>query len=159
MDFSKLSQNDKWAVYGSVAAFLGGVVSNWGGLFWLAVVASVAMVAVVLQPQLMKGTSLPGSKGSLMAALGIGSLAAGVIEMLRFINYFLNTLGRFSTLAFIVALVGAAVMAWAGWNELKAEGGTWRFGSAAPASGSSSAPSAPAAPTSDTEPPAPPPPA
>jgi hypothetical protein len=152
MDFSKLDQNEKLAIYGSVAVFLAGIISNWGGLFWLAVLAALGMAAVVLLPQLSPSTSLPGSKGTLMATLGIVALAAGVIEILRYVEYFLNTLGRFSTIAFIIALVGAVVMAYAGWMELQKEGGKWVFGAsakpaAAPtASGGAAAPSEAAAP-------------
>lgn len=138
MDFSKLSQNEKLALYGAIAVFLGGVISNWGGLFWLAVLAAVTVAAVLFLP----GLAL-GSKGTLLATLGIVALGAGLIELLRFLEYFFRTLTDFQTIAFIVALVGAAVMAYAGWMELQREGGKWQFGSA-------TAPTAPPA-----EPPAP----
>ncbi len=40
----------------------------------------------------------------------------------------METLGSFGTLLFLVALVGSAVMAWAGWQALQSEGGKWQFG-------------------------------
>jgi hypothetical protein len=148
MDFSKLSQNEKLALYGAIAVFLGGVISNWGGLFWLAVLAAVTVGALLFLP----GLAL-GSKGTVLATLGIVALGAGVIELLRFLEYFFRTLTDFQTIAFIVALVGAAIMAYAGWMELQKEGGKWQFGSAtAPAAPPAAPPAEPAAPAA--EPPA-----
>jgi hypothetical protein len=133
MDFSKLDQNEKMAFGGAVVVFLAGIISNWGGLFWLAVLAALGMAAVILLPQVSPSTTLPGSKGTLMATLGFVAVGTGVIELLRYIGYFLDTLGRLSTIAFGVALAGAVVMALAGWRELQKEGGKWRFGMAGPA--------------------------
>ncbi len=75
MDISKLGQNEKLAVFGSAAVILAGLISNWGGLLFLSILAAFGMLVVVFLPQFSTGTTLPGSKGSLMAALGI--LAAG----------------------------------------------------------------------------------
>lgn len=130
MDFNKLDSNDKMAAIGAVIVFLAGLISNWGGLFWLAVLAAIGMAAVLFLPQLSPSTSLPGSKGTLMATLGFVALGAGVIELLRYLQYVFSYIGAFNTLVFIVALVGAAMMAWAGWQALQAEGGKWQFGAA-----------------------------
>jgi len=151
MDFSKLDQNEKTALGAAVVVFVFGVISNWGGLFWLAVLAALGMAAVILLPQFSPGTSLPGSKGTLMATLGIVALASGAIEILRYIGYFLDTLGRFSTIAFAIAVAGAVVMTLAGWRELQKEGGKWTFGApakTAPAT-APAAPSEPAAPADE----------
>jgi hypothetical protein len=129
MDLSGLSQNQKLALYGAIVVFLTGIISNWGGLLWLAVLAAMGVAVVVLLPGMSPTTSLPGSRGSLLAALGILALAAAVIELLRWLGYTFDTLGRFSTLLFLASLAGSAVMAWAGWSELQAEGGKWVFGS------------------------------
>lgn len=146
MDFSKLDQNEKLAVYGAIVVFLAGLISTWGGLLWLAILAAIGMAAVVILPQLAKGTSLPGSKGTLMAALGLVALGAGLIEVLRYLGYIGSTLGSLNTIAFIVAVIGAGVMAYAGWQELQKEGGTWEFGSrTAPASAPAASPSPPPA--------------
>ncbi len=157
MDFAKLDQNEKLAIGGAAAVFLFGIISNWGGLFWLGVLAAVGMAAVVLLPQLSPSTSLPGSKGTLMATLGFVAAGAGAIELLRYIGYFLDTLGRFSTIAFALALAGAVVMALAGWRELQGEGGKFNFGMAgstpaSPAAADASAAAAPAAPAAEVAP-------
>lgn len=138
MDLSKLDQNEKLALYGAIAVFLAGLISFWGGLLWIAILAAIGMVAVIFLPR----TSVPGSRGTLMAALGLVALGAGLIEVLRYAGFIGSTLGSLGTIAFIVAVIGAAVMAYAGWQELKTEGGKWEFGSrTAPAS----APAAPGA--------------
>jgi len=145
MDFSKLDQNEKLAIYGAIAVFLAGLISNWGGLFWLALLAAIGVALVVFLPQLSKGTALPGSKGSLMAALGLVALGAGLIEVLRYVGYIGSSFGSLSTIMFIVAVIGAGVMAYAGWQELQKEGGKWQFGTGGPAAASAPAGSPPPA--------------
>ncbi|MBA2263458.1 MAG: hypothetical protein H0W10_02220 [Chloroflexi bacterium] len=149
MDFSKLDQNEKLAVYGASAVVLAGLISTWGGLLWLAILAAVGMLAVVLLPQISNGTSLPGSQGTLMAALGFVALGAGLIEVLRYLGFIGSTLGSLNTIAFIVAVIGAAIMAYAGWREIQMEGGKWVFGRRA---GAASAP-APASRAESANPP------
>jgi hypothetical protein len=143
MDLSKLDQNDKLALYAAIVVFLAGLISNWGGLLWLSVLAAVGVAVVLFLPQFAPNTSLPGSRGTLLAALGIVAAGAAVIELLRWIEYTFETIGSFSTLLFLVTLIAAAVMAWAGWQALQREGGTWQFGTAqstpAPAAAADSA--------------------
>jgi hypothetical protein len=134
---SKLSANEKIAVYSAVVLILAGVISNWGGLLWLSILAGIAVVAVLFLPQFSPATKLPGSKGSLLVALGGIAAAGAVIEILRYISYFLDTLGDYQTLLFAVALIAAVVLLWTGWKEFQAEGGKFQMGnSAAPAAGS-----------------------
>ena len=59
MDLSKLGQHEKLALYSAIVVFLTGLISNWGGLLWLAVLAAIGVVVVVLLPQLSPSTSLP----------------------------------------------------------------------------------------------------
>jgi hypothetical protein len=129
MDLSKLGQHEKLALYSAIVLFLTGLISNWGGLLWLAVLAALGVAVVVLLPQLSPSTSLPGSRGTLLAALGIVAAGSALIELLRWLGYTLDTLGRLSTLLFLVSLIASFVMAWAGWSELQREGGKWVFGS------------------------------
>ncbi len=164
MDFSKLDQNEKMALYAAIVVFLAGLISNWGGLLWLSVLAALGVAVVVFLPQFAPNTSLPGSRGTLLATLGIVAVGAAVIELLRWIEYTINTLGSFGTLLFLVTLIAAAVMAWAGWQALQREGGKWQFGmaqsSAAPAAPADSAAAPPPAePPAAAPPPAAPPPA
>ena len=126
MDFSKLDQNERMATFGAIAVLLAGLISSWGGLLFLAILAAIGMLVVVFLPQFSPQTTLPGSRGSLMAALGIVAAGAALITLLQWMSV-LSFFG-FSAIMFIVALIGALVMAWAGWQELQAEGGRWRFG-------------------------------
>jgi hypothetical protein len=150
MDLSKVNGNERLALFGAIAVFFGGIISNWGGLFWLAVLAAVGVAVVVFLPQFAPGTSLPGSKGTLLAGLGIVAIVAGVIELLRFLGYYFANIADLDVIAFTVALVGALVMAYGGWMELQKEGGKWQFrsigGSSSAAAPAATAPPAAAAP-------------
>ena len=152
MDLSKLSASEKLAVYGAIATVIGGVVAassypgHWG-VTWLAAILGLAMLAVVFLPLLSPDTKLPGREGSLMVI--IGGVAA-LIMALVFLTTIAFTFEGFdlSSALFLVALAGALVMGWAGWQAFQAEGGKFDIGMA----GASSVPPVPMVP-----PPAPPP--
>lgn len=139
MDFTKLDQSEKLAVYGSAAVILAGLISNWGGLLFLSILAAIGMLVVVFLPQVSSGTSLPGSKGTLMAVLGLVAAAGAVIAALQSLDTLGALLGLLSTIVFLLAVIGSLVMAWAGWQELQREGGRWQFGTS---HGSASSPEA-----------------
>ena len=146
MDFSKLSSNEKLAAIGAVAAIVGALLSfGGGGTFTL--LTGVAMLIILFLPQFSPNTTLPGSKGSLMVI--VGGLAA-LIMALVFLTTIAFTFEGFdlSSALFLVALAGALVMGWAGWQAFQAEGGKFDIGMA----GASSVPPVPMVP-----PPAPPP--
>ena len=160
MDFSKLTQNEKLATYGSVAVIVGALVGlGAAGLGFIAVLAAIGMLAVIFLPQLSPSTNLPGSRGSLMLVLGA---VAAVILVLGFLSV-LSALGALlqfafiSTLFYLIAVVGGVVMAWAGWNEFQGEGGKFQIGTASSGTASTSAAAAP--PPATAEPPAQEPPA
>jgi hypothetical protein len=163
MDFSKLSQNEKLAVYGSAAVIIGGLVGYSYGLTVLAVLAAIVMLGVVLLPQLSPSTRLPGSRGTLMLLAGG---VAGVILVLAVLLYIGTVFTAFDVrdLFFLIAVVGGVLMAWVGWQEFQAEGGKFQLGSAstpaAPPASTGGEPEAPATTPSATpsEPAAPPPP-
>jgi hypothetical protein len=144
MDFSKLSQNDKLAMYGAAAVIVGGLVGyGAGGFGILAVAAAVGMLVVVFLPQLSPSTNLPGSKGSLMAALGgIAAvvLVLGLLSLLTALGFMLS-FAPIATIFYLIAVGGGVLMAWAGWQEFQREGGKWQFGTGA-AAGSGTAGSA-----------------
>jgi hypothetical protein len=133
MNFSILSSNEKLAVYGSIAVIIGILIASGGflgfGLGFLALIAAIAMLVIVFLPQMSGGTSLPGSKGTLMFAAGIIAAAVLVITLIQFLGFIGSFLGSLNGIFFLIAVVGSLVMAWAGWGELQTEGGTFRFGS------------------------------
>lgn len=162
MDFSKLGQNEKLAVYGSIAVIIGGIVGVSYGLTVLAVLAAIGMLAIVFLPQFSAGTNLPGSRGSLMLVAGA---VAGVILVLALILYVGIVFVAFGVrdLFFLIAVAGGILMAWAGWQEFQGEGGKFQIGSpaggAAPAQRPSSVPPPAATAQSSQSPAAAPPPA
>ncbi len=148
MDFSKLTQNEKLAVYGSAGVIVGGLVGYSYGMTVLAVLAAIAMLVIVLLPQFSPGTNLPGSRGSLMLAAGG---VAGVVLLLALILYVGTIFVAFDArdLFFLIAVAGGALMAWAGWREFQTEGGKFQVGTSGAA-----APPADNAPQADSAPPA-----
>ena len=154
MDFSKLSQNEKLAVYGAAAVIVGGLVGYSYGVTVLAVLAAIALLAVVLLPQLSAGTKLPGSRGSLMLLTGG---VAGVVLVLAFVLYIGTIFTAFNIrdLFFLIAVAGGVVAAWAGWQEFQREGGKFQIGTAAAASAPPAAAAPPAAPAEPAQAPPP----
>jgi hypothetical protein len=123
MDLSKLSSNDKLAMYGSIVVVVAGIVSAWGGAVWISVLAAIGMLAVLFLPQLAPNVTLPGSKGSLMVVLGGAAAAFALLGGLVLLGYIGLFLGALNTILYLVTLVGALVMGWAGWQAFQAEGG------------------------------------
>lgn len=155
MDLSKLSQHEKLAAVGAAALVLGGVIAAGSyrsySLGWIGVLAGLAMLFVVLQPQIAAGMNLPGSRSSLMLVAGA---IGGVVMALAFLTLIGFTFSGFTIidLLWLIAVAGAAVMAWAAWQAFQADGGTFRIGSAASGSAATTDADAPG-----DEPAAPPP--
>lgn len=131
MNFSRLSANEKLAVYGAIAAIVGVLIASFlSGLTWFALIAGFGMLAVLFLPQLAPGTQLPGSKGSLMFLLGLIGGAAAVLALLSVVTQ----LGAYlefwpmQTLFLLIAAAGGLVMAWTGWQAFQAEGGKFQLG-------------------------------
>jgi hypothetical protein len=155
MDFSKLSSNEKLAVYGAAAAIIGSVLSFsgiGGGGFGL--VTGILMLVIIFLPQFSPGTKLPGSKGSLMLIVGGVS---GIVALLALLSI-LTVLGAFAFyggmlfIGLLVGIAGQLLMGWASWREFQSEGGKFNVGMA---SGPSAPPAAPPTSTYTPPPPAP----
>ena len=153
MDFSKLDQNEKLAVYGAAAVIVGGLVGFSYGLTILAVLAAIALLAVVFVPQMSPGTSLPGSRGSLMLLCGGIAGVVLVLALLVYIGVVFTAFGV-GDLLFLVAVAGGVVAAWAGWQAFQAEGGKFQLGTSAPAAGSATTSDAPSQAAATAPPPA-----
>lgn len=150
MDFSKLSSNDKLAVYGAVAAIVGAVLSfGGGGTFTL--LTGVAMLIIVFLPQFSPNTTLPGSKGSLMLIVGGVAGIAALLSLLAILSFF-GAVGAVYGGTWLIGLLlstaGGLLMGWASWKEFQAEGGKFNLGAA------SAPPAPPAAPPAPPAPPA-----
>jgi hypothetical protein len=158
MDFSKLSQNDRMASGAAVVVILAGLISNWGSLFWISILAAIVALIVIFLPQLSPSTALPGSKGSLLVASGGVAGLFGVIEVLRYLGYIGKYFGDFGTLMFLIAVIAALVLAWTGWQAFQAEGGKFQIGAAAPPTTPPPSNPPPSAPPPSSPPPSAPPP-
>jgi hypothetical protein len=138
MNISKLDPHEKLAVYGSVAVVVGVVLSatQYGGAGtggWLDLLLAIAMLAVVFLPQLSPQTTLPGSKGSLMVAVG-GIAAIGAVVSLLGVLSVLGSLfgalyGGLWFIGYLIIIGGGLVMGLAGWRAFQAEGGKFQIGS------------------------------
>jgi len=151
MDLSKLSSNERMALYASVVAVVTGIISvinDWGALIGLATVAAIGMLVVLLAPSMMPTVRLPGSKGSLLLVTGGVTAVAWVLGALTWLDWIFNHLGTFDTLQFLVGLVAALACGWTGWQAFQAEGGKFSVGMA-PGAPTTAAPPAPAAPPAE----------
>lgn len=134
MDFSKLTQNEKLAVYGAIASIVGPVLASMGfgfGVGWLTLLLAIGMLAIVFLPQLSPQTTLPGSKGSLMVIVGGIAAVSAALALIGSIGW----LGFFGTnlvfvLGWLLGIAGGLLMGWAGWQEFQAEGGKLQLGTA-----------------------------
>lgn len=150
MDFSKLSSNEKLAVYGAVAAIVGaflGFGGIGGGGFGL--LPGIVMLAIIFLPQFSPSTKLPGSKGSLMLIVGGVSGIFALLALLGILTVFgaFAFYGGVFFVGLLLSTAGGLLMGWASWQEFQAEGGKFNLGMA-------SGPSAPAAPPAPPAPPA-----
>jgi hypothetical protein len=147
MDFSKLSGNDKLAVYGSVAAVIGPILSSVAfgfGAGGLTLLLALAMLFIVFQPQIAPQVNLPGSKGSLMVIVGGIAALSAAWALLASLGWF----GLFGAnivwaLGWLIGIAGGLLMGWAGWQAYQAEGGKMQIGM--PASSNAAPPPAPMA--------------
>jgi hypothetical protein len=167
MDFSKFSSNEKLMIYGAVAAIVGGLVGGISGVIWISVLAAIALLVVLFLPQFSPQTSLPGTRGSLMIALGGVGAAAAVLAFLIFVVDigFWFEFAAVRSIFFIIGVAGALLAGWIAWQEFQAEGGKFSMGAAPSGSGAAAtsattnASTADAAPAASAPPPAAPPPA
>jgi hypothetical protein len=115
MNLSKLSSNEKMAVYASAVVVVTGIVSlvnDWGGLIVLPLLAALGTLLVLFAPSIMPNNKLPGSKGSLMLILGGVAALFWVIAALTWLDWIFGHLGTFDTLQFLVGLIASLIMGW-----------------------------------------------
>jgi len=135
MNFSKLSQSEKIAAVAALVVIVTALISiawDLGLLMAVPLLAGIAVLAVVFQPQMAPTMSLPGSRGSLLVTVGVIAAAATVITALNYVGYITRNLVDIDTLQFLLGLVAAVVMAWSGWQVFQAEGGKFMIGRSGP---------------------------
>lgn len=161
MDFSKLGQNERLAAIASgvlvIAGLFAAATYSTYSMTWLAVIAALAMLFVVFQPQMASGVSLPGSKGTLMLVLGALAGAIMVLSLLLTLTFVFSLFGL-PDVFYLVAVAAGIAMAWSGWQAFQAEGGKFQLGtgtSSAAAADSAAASTPAAAPLASEPAPAP----
>jgi predicted lipid-binding transport protein (Tim44 family) len=146
MDLSKLDQNDRTAAIASAVLIIAGLFAATTyvtyGITWLAILAGVGMLFVVLQPQIASGVNLPGSKGSLMLILGGIAGVIMVLALLTTLGFIFVSFG-IADILYLVAIAAAVVMAWTGWQAFQAEGGKFQLGTSGRAASTATAPPEP----------------
>jgi threonine/homoserine/homoserine lactone efflux protein len=134
MDFSKLSSSERTAAVAALVVAVTAVLSlyyDWGLLMAVSLVAGLGALAVIFGPQMSATMSLPGSKGSLLTALGVIAVAATIISGIPWIDWLTRHLVTLDAIQYLIGLVAAVVLAYTGWQMLRAEGGKFRIGTSA----------------------------
>ncbi len=133
MDFSKLNRNELTAALASAVLIVAGLVAATTytayAITWLAILAAVGMLFVILQPQIAPSVKLPGSKGSFMVLFGGIAGVIMVIALLVTLGFIFVAFG-FADVLFLTAIVAGITMAWTGWQSFQAEGGKFQLGTA-----------------------------
>src|SRR5262245_28855852 len=127
MDFSKLGSNDRMALAAGVIVAVTGLISianNWGLIMVVSLLAGLAGAYFVLQPQLAPAMRLPATKGMLLLGAGAVATIATGITAVDWLSWILGHLISFDTIQFIVGLIAAVVLLYAGWMAYSAERGT-----------------------------------
>jgi hypothetical protein len=135
VNFSKLSYFEKVAAVAAVVVVITALISlanDWGILMAISLLPGLGALLVIFLPQTAPTTALPGSKGSLLVAAGAVATVVTAVVAVGWISWIGEHLATFDTIQFLLGLVAAAVLAWAGWQVLRVEGGKLQFGTSRP---------------------------
>jgi hypothetical protein len=152
MDFGKLTSADRNAAIAAAVVAVTSVLSiayDWGLVMVLPLLAGIGALLVIFLPQRSSGTTLPGSKGSLLVIAGAVAAVIFVVMGLTYLEWLFGHLATFDAIQFLAGLVASLALAWFGWQVLQAEGGRLQVG--APAGSTPPAPATPPAPSGDME--------
>lgn len=144
MDLSKLSAADKRILFAAIGVVIGGIVGIidvWGFGSNIGLIAGLAAIAVLLQPQLAPAMKLPAPKATLL--LACGGIAAGgfALAILTYLSFALD-ITRIYTILFDLGFAAALALLWFTWTDYKA---TMPASSASSASPAASTPPEPPA--------------
>ena len=159
MSFSGMAAAERNALISAVVVVITALISlgwSWGALMIVTLLAGAGALFVLYQPRMAPAMALPGSKGSLVAALGIAATVATALTALYWLGYITAYLASLDTLIFLAGLIASVVLAWSGWQILKSEGGKFRFGTPAATPPGQMPPAEMAAPETPPKEPAPP---
>lgn len=127
MDLSKLDSTDRMAGIAALVIVVLGVVSlmsDWGTLMLVPILAGLAVLAVLLQPQLSPSTTLPAPKPVVLVAAGVAAAVTWLIVAIDWLDWIFEHLATFDTLQFLVGLAASFILAWTGWQAFQASRGS-----------------------------------
>ena len=106
--------------------------------------AGIALLVVLFLPQFSPQTSLPGSRGSLLVAIGgIGAVAAALAFLIFVVDIgFWFQFAAVRAIFLLIGVAGALLAGWIAWQEFQAEGGKFQMGAGTGGAGTASPPSA-----------------
>ena len=132
MDLSKLTANERMAVFAGAVVVVSGIISlinNWGTLMLVALLAGAVVVGGLLIPQLSPGTNLPAPRGIVMLGGGVVAAVSYVVTAIDWIGWIGENFASFDAIQFLIGLIASLVLAWTGWRAYQESG---RVGSATP---------------------------
>jgi hypothetical protein len=127
MDLSKLDATERMAGIAALVIAVLGVVSlmnDWGTLMLVPILAGLAVLAVLLQPQLSPSTTLPAPKPVVLVVAGVAAAVTWLMVAIDWLSWIVEHLATFDTLQFLVGLIASFVLAWAGWKAFQASRGS-----------------------------------
>ena len=125
MNFSSLGSNDRTALIAAAVVVITALLSisnNWGLLMVVSLLGGIGVIAVILQPQLAPTMKLPTSKGGALLGLGAITTLATALTALNWLWWIPGHLLTFDAIQFLVGLVAAIVMLYAGWMAYASRG-------------------------------------
>ena len=126
MDFSKLGANDRNALIAGIvvaATALLSITGNWGVFMVLSLLAGLAAIFIVLQPQIAPAMRLPAPKGMSLLIAGAVATAATGLTAVDWLGWIVEHFVAFDTLQFVIGLIAAIALLYLGWVAYAAERG------------------------------------
>jgi hypothetical protein len=123
VDLSRLDANERMAAMAAGVVLVLGIVSivnDWGALMIVPILGALAVLAVLFLPQV----NLPAPRGLTLLLAGAVAALFWIIAAVSWLDWIVGHLATFDTLQFLVGLVAAIVLAWAGWQAYQASPGT-----------------------------------
>jgi hypothetical protein len=125
MNFSALSQNDRIALVAGAVVAISGLLSifyDWGAIMLISVLAGLLAMAAVAWPTILQSLRISGSKGSLLVIAGVGATLTHVLRGLDAVAWLLDHLASLDALQFIVGIVAAIALLYAGYMAYRGGG-------------------------------------
>jgi threonine/homoserine/homoserine lactone efflux protein len=101
------------------------VANEWGTLMFIPIIASLGVLALFLMPAALSSL---GSRGTLLVLFGVATALIWIVVAFDWIGWIGDHIADFDTIQFLVGLLAALYLAFAGWQAFRAEGGKFQLG-------------------------------